>query len=129
MFCPSEETAVWIAAELNFSEALPAARMADERPDHTLQATSLVHEAYVRLVDGDNARQWKSRGHFFSAAAEAMRRILVDSARANKSQKRSGNLRRVELQDYADSNVDSPEMILDLDERLSLGCAKVALVG
>ena len=66
---------------------LAAARMANERPDHTLQATALVHEAYLRLVDTDQVAGWNSRGHFFSAAAaaEAMRRILVDSARANQA--------------------------------------------
>ena len=60
---------------------LAAARMAQEKPGHTLQATALVHEAYLRLVDVDQAQQWASRGHFFSAAAESMRRILVESAR------------------------------------------------
>ena len=61
--------------------ALAAAKMADESPDNTLQATALVHEAYIRLVDVDQAQHWNSRGHFFRAAAEAMRRILVESAR------------------------------------------------
>lgn len=71
---------------------LAAARMANESPDHTLQATALVHEAYVRLVDGQHARHWNSRGHFFGAAAEAMRRILVDHARRQGSHKRGGQL-------------------------------------
>ena len=64
---------------------LAAAKMAHEKPGQTLQATALVHEAYIRLVDDDQARHWKSRGHFFGAAAEAMRRILVDSVQKAKS--------------------------------------------
>ncbi len=62
---------------------LAAARLAREKPGQTLQATALVHEAYLRLVGGDDAKPWNSRGHFFGAAAEAMRRILVENARAN----------------------------------------------
>ena len=61
---------------------LAAQRMATERPDHTLEATALVHEAYLRLVDVDKVQNWNSRGHFFGAAAEAMRRILVENARS-----------------------------------------------
>ena len=64
---------------------LAAARMASEPPDHTLQATALVHEAYLRLVDTKQAQHWNGRGHFFSAAAEAMRRILVERARRERS--------------------------------------------
>src|SRR4051794_41313921 len=66
---------------------LAAARMAAEAPDQTLQATALVHEAYLRLVGGDAAPQWNGRGHFFAAAAEAMRRILVDAARRKHADK------------------------------------------
>jgi RNA polymerase sigma factor (TIGR02999 family) len=77
--------------------------------DHTLQATALVHEAYVRLVDVDRAQHWDSRGHFFAAAAEAMRRILVDYARRKKSSKRGGDWQRVEL----DSRVTDEEPHLD----------------
>src|SRR5215469_12558320 len=69
---------------------LAAARLAQERPGQTLQATALVHEAYLRLVDGDQARNWNSRGHFFGAAAEAIRRILIDNARQKQRQKRGG---------------------------------------
>jgi RNA polymerase sigma factor (TIGR02999 family) len=69
---------------------LAARRMATERADHTLEATALVHEAYLRLVDVDKDSQWNSRGHFFGAAAEAMRRILVENARANGRLKRGG---------------------------------------
>ncbi len=69
---------------------LAAARLAQENPGQTLQATALVHEAYLRLVDGNRVAHWNSRGHFFGAAAEAMRRILVDSARRKKALKRGG---------------------------------------
>ena len=73
---------------------LAAAKLAQEKPGQTLQATALVHEAYVRLVDVDQAQQWDSRGHFFAAAAEAMRRILVDHARQKGSAKRGGTLKQ-----------------------------------
>src|SRR5262245_10642186 len=69
---------------------LAAQKMAQEKPGQTLQSTALVHEAYVRLVDGDKARRWDSRGHFFAAAAEAMRRILVEGARRKRSVKHGG---------------------------------------
>src|SRR5262249_21347453 len=77
---------------------LAAARLAQERPGKTLQATALVHDAYLRLVDTDRAQQWNSRGHFFAAAAEAMRRILVDQARRKQADKRGGARRRVPLE-------------------------------
>lgn len=77
---------------------LATRQMAGERPDHTLQTTALVHEAYLRLVDTGNELNWESRGHFFSAAAEAMRRILIDSARSKQSQKRGGNRERMDLE-------------------------------
>lgn len=97
---------------------LAAARMAQESPDHTLQATALVHEAYLRLVDVESAPHWNSRGHFFSAAAEAMRRILVESARRRSSQKRGGHLERVNL-DEACSIAEAPsDDLLALDEAL-----------
>jgi RNA polymerase sigma factor (TIGR02999 family) len=76
---------------------LAAAKLAQETPGQTLQATALVHEAYLRLVGSEAAPSWDSRGHFFAAAAEAMRRILIDQARRKHSQKRGGELRRVEL--------------------------------
>src|SRR5438876_10340609 len=69
---------------------LAAARMADEARGHTLQPTALVHEAYVRLVGGEQAQRWDGRGHFFAAAAEAMRRILVESARRKKAERHGG---------------------------------------
>ena len=76
---------------------LAAARLAREKPGHTLQATALVHEAYLRLVDVEKAQHWSSRGHFFAAAAEAMRRILIDGARRKSSAKHGGKLERVDL--------------------------------
>src|SRR5499433_3065361 len=74
---------------------LAAAKLAQEKPGQTLQATALVHEAYLRLVDVANAQQWNSRGHFFAAAAEAMRRILVDNARRKQADKRGGQRQRI----------------------------------
>src|SRR5713101_6822135 len=78
---------------------LAAAKLAREKPGQTLQATALVHEAYLRLVDVDTAQRWNSRGHFFAAAAEAMRRILVERARHKKSLKAGGDRRRLGLAD------------------------------
>src|SRR5262245_16638799 len=77
---------------------LAAAKLAQEKPGQTLQATALVHEAYLRLVDADEDRRWDSRGHFFAAAAEAMRRILVENARRKLSRKRGGDLERSEAE-------------------------------
>src|SRR5262245_9103517 len=76
---------------------LAAARMAEEKPGQTLAATALVHEAYIRLVGGDQPRDWDGRGHFFAAAAEAMRRILVDTARRKKAEKRGGGRARADI--------------------------------
>ena len=76
---------------------LAAQRLAQEKPGQTLDATALVHEAYLRLVDVDRAQQWNSRGHFFAAAAQAMRRILVDQARHKRSRKAGGDLARQDL--------------------------------
>src|SRR5689334_10882340 len=73
---------------------LAASRMADEKPGHTLDATALVHEAYLRLVRPSEVDRWENRGHFFAAAAEAMRRILVESARRKKGRKHGGDLAR-----------------------------------
>jgi RNA polymerase sigma factor (TIGR02999 family) len=78
---------------------LAAARLAHEKTGQTLQATALVHDAYIRLVDVEKAQHWDSRGHFFAAAAEAMRRILVDNAHRKNALKRGGNRQRVELSD------------------------------
>jgi len=98
---------------------LAAAKMANEKPGQTLQATALVHDAYIRLVDLDKAQHWNSRGHFFGAAAEAMRRILVENARRRKSAKHGGNLDR---QDLVASQLVAPEEcdnLILLDEALN----------
>src|ERR1700739_3254804 len=76
---------------------LAAQKLAQEKPGQTLQATALVHEAYLRLVAVDQEKNWDSRGHFFAAAAEAMRRILVENARRKESLKRGGGLARAEI--------------------------------
>jgi RNA polymerase sigma factor (TIGR02999 family) len=94
---------------------LAAARMAGERPDHTLDATALVHEAYLRLT---GAQSFESRSHFMRAAAEAMRRILVDHARARVAEKRGGRRERVPL-DEAARLAESPEHLLALEEALT----------
>src|SRR6188474_650254 len=78
---------------------LAVQKLGHEKPGQTLQATALVHEAYVRLVDVEKAQHWNSRGHFFGAAAEAMRRILVDSAKRKQCDKRGGQVQRVGLDD------------------------------
>jgi RNA polymerase sigma factor (TIGR02999 family) len=90
---------------------LAAVRLAQEQAGQTLQATALVHEAYLRLVDVDEAQHWNSRGHFFAAAAEAMRRILVESARRKRSQKRGGGLARHHVDEV---QLAVPEVGLDL---------------
>jgi RNA polymerase sigma factor (TIGR02999 family) len=101
---------------------LAAYKLAKEKPGQTLQATALVHEAYLRLVDADQGERWNSRGHFFAAAAEAMRRILIENARRKGRHKRGGNLRRINL-DAADlvSTVSSDELLTvdDAIERLA----------
>ena len=96
---------------------LAAARMAAEAPDHTLQPTALVHEAYLRLVGKDAGQPWNSRGHFFAAAAEAMRRILVESARRKLTDRAGGRLERVALPDSLAASTP-PEELLALDEAL-----------
>ena len=78
---------------------LASARMAQERPGQTLTATALVHEAYIRLVDDDQEHTWENRGHFFAAAAEAMRRILVDKARRKKALRHGGDRKRQDIDD------------------------------
>jgi RNA polymerase sigma factor (TIGR02999 family) len=98
---------------------LAAARMADEKPGQTIQATALVHEVYVRLVGNGRTQNWDGRGHFFAAAAEAMRRILVDRARHKQTAKAGGDLRRVEFDGHeqAVEKLDRDEL-LELDEAL-----------
>jgi RNA polymerase sigma factor (TIGR02999 family) len=103
---------------------LAAARMANESPDQTLQATALVHEAYLRLVGNAAQQHWNSRGHFFGAAAEAMRRILVDQARRKLGPKAGGHLQRVGLE-HADPSCAGPDLdILALNEALDKLAAK-----
>lgn len=100
---------------------LAAQRMAREAAGHTLQATALVHEAYIRLVgdDGAGRKDWDNRGHFFAAAAEAMRRILIDRARSKKAEKHGGGQPKFSL-DSADLTIDAvPAEVLDLDDALT----------
>jgi RNA polymerase sigma factor (TIGR02999 family) len=97
---------------------LAAERMAHDRPGQTLQATALVHEAYLRLVGSDNSPQWDNRWHFFAAAAEAMRRIVLNAARDKKRLKRGGNFRRIDL-DQVDLASDTTDLdLVALDEAL-----------
>lgn len=99
---------------------LAARRMSQEAAGQTLQPTALVHEAFIRLVGDDDRTKWDSRGHFFAAAAEAMRRILIDNARRRKSMKRGGALVRCDLQDDdAILDTDDFETLLALDEALT----------
>ncbi len=97
---------------------LAAHRMTAERSDHTLQATALVHEAYIRLV-GNRNYPWANRAQFFSAAAEAMRRILIEHARAQKGPRRGGGLKKWPLDIVDLAATDDPEQILALDEAIS----------
>jgi RNA polymerase sigma factor (TIGR02999 family) len=99
---------------------LAAQKLSHESPGQTLQATALVHEAYLRLV-GDEPQTWDNRGHFFKAAAEAMRRILVDNARRKKSLKRGGSQQRVDLDDslVVGEQVVHPDDLLALDDTLT----------
>jgi RNA polymerase sigma factor (TIGR02999 family) len=98
---------------------LAAERVAQERPGQTLQATALVHEAYLRLVDTEKAQHWNSRGHFFAAAAEAMRRILVDQARRKQSKKRGGGHARLDLDQLAAATSERLDDVLDIDAALA----------
>lgn len=97
---------------------LAASKMAHERPGQTLQATALVHEAWLRLVGSDTPQHWNSRGHFFAAAAEAMRRILIDNARRKSSERHGGKLGRVELSDVDVAINTDNERLLLVDEAL-----------
>jgi RNA polymerase sigma factor (TIGR02999 family) len=111
----SEELLPLVYEELR---KLAAAKMAHEKPGETLQATALVHEAYIRLVDVEKAQRWDSRGHFFSAAAEAMRRILVDRARRKERPKHGGQRRRVTLPDVASPAAQQADEVLAVNEAL-----------
>src|SRR5688500_18550913 len=100
---------------------LAAQKLAQEKPGQTLQATALVHEAYLRLVDAEQAQRWDSRGHFFAAAAEAMRRILIDNARRKGRPKHGGHLKRINLDELAavTEPAAATDDLLALDEALS----------
>jgi RNA polymerase sigma factor (TIGR02999 family) len=98
---------------------LAAQKLAHEASGQTLQATALVHEAYLRLVDVDRVRHWDSRGHFFAAAAEAMRRILIDSARRKRSAKHCGEWVRLDLDALEIALPEIPEDLVALDEALT----------
>ena len=99
---------------------LAARKLSHESPGQTLQATALVHEAYIRLI-GEETQDWKSRRHFFRAAAEAMRRILIDNARRKKSLKHGGEHQKIDLDEaaFAQDNAPSVDNLLALDEALS----------
>jgi RNA polymerase sigma factor (TIGR02999 family) len=97
---------------------LAAEKMANERPGQTLQATALVHEAYLRLVDVKCAQHWNSRGHFFAAAAEAMRRILIENARSKAREKRGGDWQRVDFEELDVMTSVSPDQLVALDDAL-----------
>lgn len=98
--------------------SLAAHKMARESPGQTLDATALVHEAYVRLVDVKQAQHWSSRGHFFAAAAEAMRRILVESARGKARDKRGGDWQRINFENLDAATSISPGQLVELDDAL-----------
>src|SRR5206468_6732512 len=97
---------------------LAAHKLAQEKPGQTLQATALVHEAFVRLVDVEKVQRWDSRGHFFAAAAEAMRRILIEAARRHRAQKRGGGYERIDLPELAERANDEMVDVLALDDAL-----------
>jgi RNA polymerase sigma factor (TIGR02999 family) len=97
---------------------LAAQKLAQEKPGQTLQATALVHEAYLRLVDVEQAQHWNSRGHFFAAAAEAMRRILVENARRRRSLKHGGARRRVDLEEALSYASEPADELVSLNEAL-----------
>jgi len=97
---------------------LAAARLAHEKPGQTLQATALVHEAYLRLVGSASTQQWNSRGHFFAAAAEAMRRILVEQARRKQRMRHGGGLQRIDLDGQLAVSSTADDDLLALDEAL-----------
>jgi RNA polymerase sigma factor (TIGR02999 family) len=98
---------------------LAAAKLSKEKPGQTLQPTMLVHEAYVRLVDVENPQEWNGRGHFFAAAAEAMRRIIVEKARQKRTQKRGGVIEHAAVEELADIPLTSTLDLIALDEALT----------
>ena len=98
---------------------LAAVKLAQEKPGQTLQATALVHEAYLRLVDVERVQQWDSRGHFFAAAAEAMRRILVDRAREKGRAKRGGKRKKLNIDAIDLATTATPDQLLAIDDALA----------
>jgi RNA polymerase sigma factor (TIGR02999 family) len=114
--CAAEKLLPLVYEELR---KLAATKLIREKPGQTLQATALVHEAYMRLVDGDRSQHWNSRGHFFAAAAEAMRRILVENARGKQRLKRGGSQRRIDLSDIELESDKRDQLILSVDESLA----------
>jgi RNA polymerase sigma factor (TIGR02999 family) len=108
---------------------LAARRLAREKPGQTLQPTALVHEAYLRLVDVNEDQHWAGRRHFLTAAAEAMRRILIDNARRKKTEKHGGNRARIDLSQAEPMAEADPDAILDLDEALTILAGEDAEAG
>ncbi len=108
---------------------MAAQRMAQETPGQTLQATALVHEAYLRLVGDAEVHPWNSRGHFFAAAAEAMRRILVEKARRRQRLRHGGGRQRIDLEDLDVMREEKAEELLALDEALERLAGEEAIVG
>ena len=98
---------------------LAAQKLAQEKPGQTLQATALVHEAYLRLVDVEKAQNWDGRGHFFAAVAQAMRRILIDRAREKGREKRGGKLQRLDIDTLDLAAKVTPDQLLAVDDALS----------
>jgi RNA polymerase sigma factor (TIGR02999 family) len=108
-----------VAAGLRRVAQLAAQKLAHGKPGQTLQPTALVHEAYLRLVGGDPGQHWNGRGHFFAAAAEAMRRILVDRARARGCEKRGGQFQRLDIDSVDLVTTAAPGQVLQIDEALA----------
>jgi len=108
---------------------LAAQKLAQEKSGQTLEATALVHEAYLRLVDVEQAQQWNSRGHFFAAAAEAMRRILVENARSKAREKRGGDWHRIDFEELDVATSISPDQLVALDDALERLAALDDLAG
>jgi RNA polymerase sigma factor (TIGR02999 family) len=119
--CAAEQLLPLVYDELR---RLAAAKMALEAPGQTLQATALVHEAYLRLVDKESAHNWNSRGHFFGAAAEAMRRILVESARRKKAVRHGGDRHKQDLDNATPAAPEDSGELLALHEALEKLAAK-----
>lgn len=124
ILCEMESGSPHAAEELlplvyNELRRLAQRKMAVERPDHTAQATGLVHEAYIRLVDVERPPHWSGRGHFYAAAAEAMRRILIESARRRSAMKRGGDFKRIALDDIGEDEDESSAQLLAVDSALS----------